>query len=73
MININEVDFPEQANLVIHLRNAERESYIQETPIILLITSKTKDLINSRPDILSLVSCEKRPMKQSKLMSLIQS
>jgi hypothetical protein len=68
-----EEEFTEQANLVIHIRNTERENNIQETPIILLTTSKTSNLIESRPDISTLVSCEKRPFKQNKLMSLIQS
>ena len=73
MLNLNENDFDDYANLIIHIRNCERENLINPTKILWMVSSKTLSMLKERTDINELVISEKKPIKQTTVMNWISN
>lgn len=73
LINLNQSEIDQQKSLIVHIRNFEREKLMDSTQVVALIDSKTSSLLKEVPELSALVSFEKKPVKQSFVMELIQN
>ena len=73
MMNIDENDFDDYINLIIHIRNCEREKSINPTKILWMVSTKTLSMLKDKPEIMDLVITEKKPIKQTTVMNWISN
>jgi hypothetical protein len=72
MINVNQEQLEQYKNLVVHIRNFERERHMDPGSIILMVDKHTVKLVENDQELSELVKLEKKSIKQSFVMDILQ-